>query len=133
MVEIHPVVFEFDRPVVLQSIFNTGAEQQSAGRVRSATRIPVFVVVIARIAVAKVGPGTAHFAVHQPTIEGVADARSERGRPVEVLTGRRDIPLGTKHPWARSIKIVPSLPTAQKAAVADRTEADMTAGVEAGP
>src|SRR5262245_36710497 len=135
MVEIHSVVFEFDRPVVLHSILDTGAEQQSGGRVRSATRIPVFVVVVARIAVIEAGPGTAHFAVHQKAIEGVAEARSERGRPVEVLTARRDIRLGTKHPWARPIKIVPNLSAAQKAAVvvADRTEADMAAGVEPGP
>src|SRR5262245_6542185 len=115
MVEIHSVVFEFDRPVVLHSILDTGAEQQSGGRVRSATRIPVFVVVVARIAVIEAGPGTAHFAVHQKAIEGVAEARSERGRPVEVLTARPDIRIGNTQPSTRPRKIVPNQCRAKKA------------------
>src|SRR5215510_6586892 len=81
-----------------------------------------------------VGPGATHFSVHQPTIEGPADACSKRGRPVEVVTGGRDIRFGTNHPWA-SLIIVPNLPAAQEAAVAvaDPTDTDMAASVEPSP
>src|SRR5262249_9110467 len=124
-INIHPVVFDLGRPIVPERILGADAEQQSTRRsVRNAH--PGQEIFVA--------PRAAHFAVDHPTVDSPAEARSDRGRPVEIPAGPRHIRFNAKDPLA-SLIIEADLPAAQEAAVAvvDPSAADMAASVEPGP
>src|SRR5215831_6908998 len=162
--KIDHVVLNFGRPAIPQSIFSAETKHPSAdGPIdRASAANPAYPRDddAAADVCAGVSPGTAHFAIDKPAIEGVAEPRSKRGDPIEPHTsvGRRDrggksrsggkdkrrvhsvlygsprdVRFDAQHPLRIDLVIEPYLTAAQKAAIATPTGANVSTHVESGP